>query len=61
VAGFLYRSETDSYRNETVVEIVARARMKDEGFGVEPAFKVRFADGKTKVALSQELTPWYPV
>lgn len=60
IDGFLYWSEADVGRNETVCKLIARARFTDNGFGIEPTFKVRFSDGFERDVLAQQLTPWYP-
>lgn len=59
VAGYLYASDADHERNETVCVIVGRANLSN-GFGIEPAFVVRFADGCLRDVLAQQLSPWYP-
>jgi hypothetical protein len=61
VAGYLYRSDFDVSRDQTVCEIVGRTVMFDEGFGTEPSFLVRFADGTERDVLGQQLSPWFPV
>ena len=60
VIGFLYSNRYDEDRDETVCQIVRRAPVVDEGFGIEPRFLVRFADGVTREVIAQQLTPWYP-
>lgn len=60
VVGYVYRSD-DEYRDRTVCKIVARSEPVDEGFGIEPMFRVRFSDGVELEVLAQQLTPWYPV
>jgi hypothetical protein len=60
VVGFLYRSDGDEDRSGTVCKILARVEMMDEGFGIEPCFRVRFGDGSEIDALAQNLSPWFP-
>ena len=60
VVGFLYHSDSDYARNETVCQIIERVEMADEGFGIEPSFRIRFADGAELEALGQQLSPWFP-
>lgn len=61
VVAFLYSCDNDPLRHQTVCEIIERVEMIDEGFGIEPAFRVRFADGAELEALASNLSPWFPV
>lgn len=61
VAGFMYRSDWDTGRDETVCEVVGRGVIVDNGFGIEPVFVVRFDDGFEREVLAQSLSPWYPI
>lgn len=60
VSGFLFTNESDPVRNQTVCQIEARAEI-DDFFGMEPWFRVRFADGHRQDVIAQALTPWYAV
>lgn len=61
VNGFLFLTEAEHPRNNTVCQIMDKAGASDvEILENGPAFKVRFGDGEEMVVFSSELRPWYP-
>ena len=62
VAGFRFSSAVDGDNHDGYIcQIIKRVEMPDQGFGIEPSFRVRFNDGLQQDVLAQQLTPWYPV
>jgi hypothetical protein len=61
VVGYLYRSDAQPERNETVCSIIDRAYDPIHSDGDEPTFIVRFADGYERVVRADALRPWYPL
>lgn len=61
VQGYTYMNEFDSYRDLTVCKIVAREDPDPSFTGASPTFRVKFGDGATCIAISEQLHPWYPV
>lgn len=60
IAGFLFHSETDTLRDDSVCQITERCD-PDTMFGIEPRFRIQFADGVDRDVLAHQLSPWYSV
>jgi hypothetical protein len=61
VTGYLYRSDAQPDRSNTVCAIIDRAYDPIHSDGDEPTFIVRFADGYERVVRADALRPWYPL